>query len=600
MSDDSAAGADSGNDDRFDVSRRKLLETGLVVTTAGALAGCGGGGTGGAPETDTSTTEQDDGTTGGGPQPSDKVVKLKLMGLSRENGPETFAALQQVTKQWKELGIDLELEAQSWNEWIATNYGDPRNYKVSYLAWGGDAQRIDPLRYLGLYYSKIGGYNSTRYNNPEYDEAFETLQTSYDRNERQQAAYKCQEILCDDAVTPIMYYPIMKGGVNTEKFGNWKSSVGNIPYRNVWTLTSLEPKTNDTTVLQPIVNPPNVLNPMAMDGNVDNIYHRMVYDRLVRLDPDDGSPRGSSAKNWEFVDDTTVDVTLKEGLTFTDGKPVRPEDVKFTWDYFVEQGHPYFSFYFNSYDSSEVTDDRTIRFNLSKPDAGLVSYGFYLMPILPQHVWEGVVEEEGIDHPRNWSDPDFTASGPFKAVEVNLPDRMILEVNEDYHMDFNGIEQFILKQFGGNEQALVELQKGNAAFINGILTSQLKRIRENQDGNWDHVEPFSQKMINWANIQFHMEREPSNDVALRRACAHALNQQVIVDIAFDGIGAIPGESSNVVAPHNEFWHNPDVKTYEGGVEAGRQVLEDAGYGWNDQGQLVYPEDMLPIEPPGPN
>lgn len=584
MSDDSADHMES--EEYLNIDRRGLVKTGVVLAASGTLAGCGqknsgnGNGNGG----------------GGGEGVSDKVVKLDLYGISRQEGAETFAMFKQVEKQLEQLGIQINYVAQSNQEWINTNYSDPRGYKMSYLAWGGDANRIDPLRYLGLYWSELGGYNSTRYSNPEYDEVYVTLAQSSDRQERKEAAYKCQEILCEDAVTPVLTYPIMKGGINTEKFSNWKSMPGNIPYRNVWTLTSLKPKTDDTTVFQPIVSPPDRINPMGLKGNVDNIYHRLVYDRLVRLGPDDGAPQPSSAESWEWQDDTTIDVTLKDGLVFTDGKPVRPEDVKFTWEYFREQGHPYFASHFDSFDTIEVTGDLSLRFNLKNPDAGLVSYGFYIMPILPQHVWEGVTERENIDHPRNWSNPDYTANGPFKPVEVNLPERMIVEVNEDYHMDFNGIEQFIVQNFGGFEQALVELQNGNAAFVNSILTNQFKRIKSNKGGNWDHVEPFSKKMINWQVIQFHMERKPSNNKAFRQAISHALNQEALVDIAFDGIGAQPGFSGNVVAPSNKFWHNPDVKTYEGGPEKGRELLKEAGFGWDNQDRLLYPEDMLPIKP----
>ena len=48
-----------------------------------------------------------------------------------------------------------------------------------------------------------------------------------------------------------------------------------------------------------------------------------------------------AAKDWQVVDDTTIEVTLRQGMTWHDGESVTPEDVKFTWDYATKHGIPY-------------------------------------------------------------------------------------------------------------------------------------------------------------------------------------------------------------------------------------------------------------------
>lgn len=582
----------------LDAGRRKFLESSIIVMTTGALAGCSEQSEDSDSNEPGTTTDQQ--TTDGQTQDGQsQVVELDLVTINRSRDPERWAEMQQVQKQWSRLGIQINLRALGFQEWISAMFGEKHQFKIGHMNWGGDANRIDPLRYMSTFKSG-SGYNSSFYSNEEFDAAYNTLRTSYDAEERKQAAFRCQELLCRDLPGVMLQFQKLKGGRNTELFSNWTPMPGNAPYRNVWNMTSLTPNTDNTTVFQPTTSGPNFLQPMALRGNNDNIYSRLVYDRLVRLGPDQARPQPSSAETWEFVDDTTVDVTLKDGLVWSDGESVTPEDVKFTWDFLKEHGQPYLSTHFATYDNSEVLDDRTVRFNLTQPDAGIVSYSFFILPIMPKHVWDGITEEEDLDHPRNWSDPDYTTSGPFKVVEADLPNKAILEANEDYHMDFTGgIERFIVQEYGGYEQMLVELQKGNAAFVINILTNQLQRIQSNSDGSWDHVDPFSLKGIFWRAIQFNMKKEPSNNLALRRACAHATNQQAIVDIAYDGIGAVPAVSGNVVAPHNEYWYNPDTRRYTGGVEKGKQVLRDAGYSWDDQGRLLYPEDMLPIEPPGP-
>ena len=67
----------------------------------------------------------------------------------------------------------------------------------------------------------------------------------------------------------------------------------------------------------------------------------MIYDRLLQVGPDSGiEPWAATA--IKAVDSTTVDITLREGMTFHDGQPVTPADVKFTFDYHKQWKAPFF------------------------------------------------------------------------------------------------------------------------------------------------------------------------------------------------------------------------------------------------------------------
>ncbi|MEZ5450535.1 MAG: ABC transporter substrate-binding protein [Thiolinea sp.] len=61
---------------------------------------------------------------------------------------------------------------------------------------------------------------------------------------------------------------------------------------------------------------------------------------------------------------------LDERATFQDGKPIRPEDVKFTFNKLIEEGLPGLKSYYGFVDSIDILDDNRIRFNLSGRHAG--------------------------------------------------------------------------------------------------------------------------------------------------------------------------------------------------------------------------------------
>ena len=57
-----------------------------------------------------------------------------------------------------------------------------------------------------------------------------------------------------------------------------------------------------------------------------------VYDSLLSVDyGGDGSIQPALAESWERIDGKTLELTLREGVTFHDGSPVTAEDVAFSF-----------------------------------------------------------------------------------------------------------------------------------------------------------------------------------------------------------------------------------------------------------------------------
>jgi peptide/nickel transport system substrate-binding protein len=559
-------------------TRRKVLKYGSAVAGVSALAGCGQNDSGNG------------GNGGNGGGNGGQVVEIEYVTRNRSDSPENFVMFQEVISMWEELGIEVDHVALETAEKGARMRHEGDDFVVGDAQWSGAIERVDPLRYYYIYYGENESYNWVHADHPDYNEAYDKLSQSLDRTERQEAAYKCQEVVYEECWERNLVYPITKAGVNTDKWDDVNPrSIGQFPFANKQNLINASPKTDDTDWLHALaVSGVSTLNPFAMQRGFENLYSRLIFDRLIRPD-DEGAPQGSSAESWEVVDDTTVDFTLRDGLVFSDGEPVTPEDVKFSWDVFKEFENPYFASHYSIPESVEITGDRGVRFNLSEPNAGFIGFAAYIMPILPKHVWDGVTEREGLDHPREWTNVDWTTSGPFKVAELNPPESFIFEANDNYHEDFNGLERFVFQKMGGQEQALGMLESGNASSTSFLLTDQLTRIKENSNGNWDHVEAVTTQSPSFIKVPFNKEMEFVGDIALRKAMAHAIDSERLVEVAFNGEGAVPSPQGNMTASYNEFWHNPDAAFYDGGIEKSREILEEAGYSWSDNGQLLAPE-----------
>ena len=94
-----------------------------------------------------------------------------------------------------------------------------------------------------------------------------------------------------------------------------------------------------------------------------------IFDTLLFTDKE-GNICGQLADSWEWQDDVTLNVTLREGITFQNGEPCTADDVKFTFDRILSgYGDGTIAVLYETLDSVEKINDLTVQFKLKKPDA---------------------------------------------------------------------------------------------------------------------------------------------------------------------------------------------------------------------------------------
>ncbi len=93
---------------------------------------------------------------------------------------------------------------------------------------------------------------------------------------------------------------------------------------------ALAGKANDTLVYASDSEPEN-LSPYHNNLREGVILARNVWDTLIDRDPKTGAHRPMLATAWTWVDPVTLDLTIREGVTFHNGDPLTPEDVAFTF-----------------------------------------------------------------------------------------------------------------------------------------------------------------------------------------------------------------------------------------------------------------------------
>ncbi|WP_245578181.1 extracellular solute-binding protein [Marinobacterium litorale] len=148
-------------------------------------------------------------------------------------------------------------------------------------------------------------------------------------------------------------------------------------------------------------------NPFIIKGT-DAEGVGLIYDTLTtRSDDEPFSEYGLLAKEIYLPEDRRwIEFELHESARFSDGEPVRADDVVYTFKLLREQGSPFYKAYYAGISSIEARSDTRVRFEFGESENRELPLIVGQVPILPKHYWEG----------RDFSKPSLdipVGSGPY-------------------------------------------------------------------------------------------------------------------------------------------------------------------------------------------
>ncbi|MFZ1883820.1 MAG: extracellular solute-binding protein [Rhodoplanes sp.] len=120
-----------------------------------------------------------------------------------------------------------------------------------------------------------------------------------------------------------------------------------------------------------------------------------------------------------------VTFNLDERAKFSDGKPVTPEDVIFSWQLLRDKGRPNFRIYYAKVTKAEVVGKHSVRFDLSGAEDRELPLILGLMAVLPRHATDPDKFEETSLTP-------IVGSGPYVVTAVDVGKSVTLERNPNY------------------------------------------------------------------------------------------------------------------------------------------------------------------------
>ncbi len=237
---------------------------------------------------------------------------------------------------------------------------------------------------------------------------------------------------------------------------------------------------------------------------------------------------------------------------------------------------------------------------LDKPNAVLP---LLPMPIIPEHIWKDVSEEEVktySNEPKSEDQP-IVGSGPFTLVEGKAGGPTYRFVrNDDYWGGKPKIGEVVMQVYRSADTQIQALKVGDIDFAEDIDQLQVNALEGDPTitTNEGDSPGFDEIAFNTGSVDLETG-EPMGDPNpavldknFRFALNFAIDRQRIVDKAYQGAGT-PAE--NIIPPaYTTFrWEPPSEDAYAYDPERARELLDDAGFTVGDDGWRTMP-DGTPI------
>lgn len=197
-------------------------------------------------------------------------------------------------------------------------------------------------------------------------------------------------------------------------------------------------------------------------GVWDPEYGNLVFESLLQRSRDEPfTMYGLLAEKVETDDERTwIEFTLDANAKWSDGVPVTPEDVIFTYELFTEKGRPPYNSRTKRIESIEKTGDRKVKFTFNETSNREFPLIIGLTPVLPKHAIDPeTFDQSSLEAP--------IGSGPYLVDKVEPGTRISFKRNPDYwgkdipsKRGFDNHDSIIVEYFRDNTARFEAFKKG--------------------------------------------------------------------------------------------------------------------------------------------
>lgn len=184
-----------------------------------------------------------------------------------------------------------------------------------------------------------------------------------------------------------------------------------------------------------------------------------------------------------------------------------------------------------------------------------------------------------------------TGTGPWRFDSWTIGQRVVLVRNERYWGRRPQLARIIVRPISNNTARLQALQTGEVNGYDLVAPQDMPTIRNNSRLRLIDRPPF-----NVAYVTINRAKAPMNNVLVRRAVAHGLDRQGVVNSFYAGRAVV----AHGFLPPTIPGYNPNVTKYPFNPERSRQLLRQAGLTLPVKIDFYWPTNVSRPYMPSPN
>ncbi len=330
---------------------------------------------------------------------------------------------------------------------------------------------------------------------------------------------------------------------------------------------------------------PETFNPQLVNsGTTIDALSNMMYNRLAQIDQGTGNVVPELASHWEISEDgLEYRFHLREGVQFhttdyfTPTRPLNADDVIFSFNRFLDKKHP-FHFVggatYHFFRSAELDktinriykeDDHTVVFALNMSDSSFLSnIATDFAVILSAEYGENLQ----LSNNKKQLDTLPIGTGPYKFREFQRDVLIRYYKHPDYWRHDVQIDQLVFDITTNNSSRMAKLISHECDVIAYPIASQLSLLKQKQD-----IAIEQATVMNVGFWAFNTIKPPFDNVLVRRALAHAIDKNAILQAVFFGHAT----KARSILPPTSWAYDHNQNELEYNPHLAKKLLAEAGY-----------------------
>ncbi|NQD90490.1 ABC transporter substrate-binding protein [Paenarthrobacter sp. CM16] len=298
-------------------------------------------------------------------------------------------------------------------------------------------------------------------------------------------------------------------------------------------------------------------DPLSSSGATPMAANLHIFEGLIELHPATRQPYNAlAATDPKKVNDTTYQVTIRDGAKFHDGSPVTTEDVAFSFTRVMDPANKsLFSQFIPFIQDVKPVDAKTVEFTLK-----------YAFPGFGPRISVVKIVPKALATDLKAFDAAPIGSGPYKLVSAVKDDKIVFEAFADY----NGPKPALAK---GMTWLLLS---DAAARVTAVQSGRVQAIEDvpylDVDGLKSKVKVESVQSFGLLFLMFNCAKAPFDNKLVRQALHYGLDKEAIIKKAL--FGNAKAASSYFQEGHPDYVKAKNVYGFD--TSKAEELLKQAG------------------------